>query len=77
MTALADMTAAGLRILDLLTIPEAAVRIGCGPAGVTRLAAAGELVRVDFGQLARITPESVAAYKQRQATAAGATGRAS
>jgi excisionase family DNA binding protein len=70
MTAHADMTAAGLRVLDLLTIPEAALRLGCSPDKVTRLAAAGELVREDMGALARITPESVAAYEQRQAAGA-------
>jgi excisionase family DNA binding protein len=67
MTAHADMSAAGLRVLDLLTVSEAAVRLGCPAKKVTRLAAAGELTRVDLGALARITPESVAAYEQRQA----------
>jgi excisionase family DNA binding protein len=67
MTALADMSAAGLRVLDLLTVSEAAQRLGCSAQKVTRLAAAGELTRVDMGALARITPESVAAYEQRQA----------
>jgi excisionase family DNA binding protein len=70
MTARADMTAAGLRVLDLLTISEAAARLGCSPEKVTRLAAAGELAREDMGALARITPESVTAYEQRQAAGA-------
>ena len=71
MTAHDDMSAAGLRILDLLTMGEAAVMLPGrlrSVAAVRRLAAAGELVRVDFGGLARITPESVAAYNQRQAS---------
>jgi hypothetical protein len=34
---------------------------------MSSLDAAGELARVDMGALARITPESVAAYEQRQA----------
>jgi excisionase family DNA binding protein len=65
MTAHADMTAAGLRILDLLTVPEAALRLDCSPDTVLRLAGAGELDRERFGALVRITPESVAAYEQR------------
>lgn len=73
MTARDDMTAAGTRILDLLTISEAAVRLGCSAQKVSRLAAEGALVRVDFGALARITPESVAAYRQRLAAGAGAS----
>ena len=35
MTSLADMSAAGLRVLDLLTVPEAAARLGCSPGKVT------------------------------------------
>jgi excisionase family DNA binding protein len=61
------MSAAGMRLLDLLTVSEAAVRLGCSPEKVTRLADEGVLVRERFGALVRITPESVAAYKQRQA----------
>ena len=78
MTALADMSAAGLRVLDLLTASEAAAlltRDGCGRYSaqmVHRLAAEGELERVVFGALVRITPESVAAYQQRQADGAQA-----
>ncbi len=64
MTAHAAMSAAGLRVLDLLTVSEAAQRLGCSTRKVIRLAAAGELVRVDMGALARITPESVAAYER-------------
>jgi hypothetical protein len=72
-TSLSDMTAAGLQLPDLLTVPEVAAlltrRLGVrySPERVKRLAAAGELVRVNMGALARITPESVAAYEQRQA----------
>ena len=79
MTARADMSAAGLRVLDLLTIPEAAARLRrstgmrYSPEKVTRLAAAGELTREDMGALARITPESVAAYEMRQAAGAEAS----
>ena len=70
-TARDDMSAAGTRILDLLTMSEAAALLPGrlrSVAYVRRLAAAGELVRVDFGSVARITPESVAAYSQRQAS---------
>ena len=73
MTAHADMPAAGLRVLGLLTIPEAARRLGCSPRKVRRLAVVGELTRVDMGALARITPGSVAAYEQRQAAASAIT----
>jgi excisionase family DNA binding protein len=62
---LSDMTAAGMRLLDLLTVSEAAVRLGCSPEKVRRLARVGELERVRCGVLVRITPESVAAYEQR------------
>jgi excisionase family DNA binding protein len=77
MTALADMTAAGMRLLDLLTVPEAAARIGRSPEKVRRLIADGVLKQVRFGALVRVTPESVAAYEQRQAGTATmtATGR--
>jgi hypothetical protein len=37
---------------------------------VHRLAAEGKLERVMFGTLVRFTPESVAAYEQRQADGA-------
>ena len=76
MTSHSDMSAAGMRVLGLLTIPEAAAlltrRLGVrySPAKVTRLAAEGVLTRVDMGALARITPESVTAYEQRQAAGA-------
>ena len=74
MTALADMTAAGTRILGLTAMSEAAALLPGrlrSVAYVRRLAAEGELVRVDFGALARITPESVAAYRRKLAGAAG------
>jgi excisionase family DNA binding protein len=67
MTAHADMSAAGLRVLDLLTVPEAAARIGRSPEVVRRLIADDVLKQVRFGALVRVTPESVAAYEQRQA----------
>lgn len=59
------MTDVGLEVLDLLTLSEVAARLRCSPKKVTRLAAAGDLERVKLGALVRITPESVAAYKQR------------
>jgi excisionase family DNA binding protein len=61
------MSAAGLRLLDLLTVSEAAARLGCSAEKVTRLANEGVLERVRFGSLVRITPESVAAYKHQMA----------
>ena len=73
MTAHDDMTAAGARVLDLLTMPEAAALLPgrCSVRRVRLLADAGELERVRFGSLARITPESVAAYRRKLAGAAG------
>ena len=68
MTALSDMSAAGTRLLDLLTASEAALELGCSAKRVRRLADEGVLARVRFGPLARYTPESVAAYKQREAS---------
>ena len=71
------MAAAGYRVLDLLTMADAAVLLGRRSVrAVRRLADAGELERVRFGRTVRITPESVEAYKQRTAGQAGA-GRAS
>lgn len=55
----------GLEALDLLTVGEVAARLRCSVRMVRRLADAGELERVKLGTLARYTPESVAAYKQR------------
>jgi excisionase family DNA binding protein len=66
MTARADMSAAGLRVLDLLTVPEAAARIGRSPEVVRRLIADRVLKGERFGALVRVTPESVAAYGQRR-----------
>jgi excisionase family DNA binding protein len=66
-----DMSAAGVRLLDLLTVSEAAVRLGCSAEKVRRLVAEGVLAEERFGVLARITPESVAAYKQRMTAGAG------
>jgi hypothetical protein len=75
MSSLADMSAAGLRVLDLLTVSEVAARLGCSAQKVKRLADAEPplLVRERFGVLVRITPESVAAYEQRQAGTATMT----
>ncbi len=76
MTALSDMSAAGLRILGLLTVSEVTQRLRratgrrCSVKKVRRLAGAGELTRVRLGALYRYTPESVAAYEQRQAAGA-------
>ena len=65
MTTRSDMTAAGLRLLDLLTVSEAAVRLRCSAKMVRRLVAEGVLAEERFGALVRITPESVAAYKHQ------------
>jgi excisionase family DNA binding protein len=59
------MTDVGVEALDLLTVREVAGRLRISVRKVDRLAAAGELEKVKLGTLARITPESVAAYKQR------------
>lgn len=64
---IAVLPAGDPRILDLLTASEAAVRLHLSADAVRSLAAAGELERVKFGRAVRITPESVAAYKQRRA----------
>jgi excisionase family DNA binding protein len=72
MTSHSAMSAAGLRILDLLTVPEAAARIGRSPEVVRRLIADGVLKQERFGALVRVTPESVAAYEQRQGAARNA-----
>jgi hypothetical protein len=64
MTALSDMSAAGSRILDLLTASEAAARLTRGGYGRY---SADRVLRLVFGALVRITPESVAAYLQRLA----------
>lgn len=63
----APLPAGDLRILDLLTASEAALELGVSVDTVRSLAAAGVLERVDAGSLVRLTPESVAAHKQRQA----------
>jgi hypothetical protein len=71
-TSHSDMSAAGLRVLDLLTVSEVVERLRrstgrrCSVKKVARLAAEGELVRVRMGAQFRYTPESVAAYEQRQ-----------
>ena len=70
MTTHSDMSAAGTRLLDLLTVSEAAVRLRCSAKMVRRLVAEGVLAEERFGALVRITPESVAAHKQRQAAGA-------
>jgi excisionase family DNA binding protein len=58
------MSAAGLRLLDLLTVSEAAQRIGRSPEKVRSLIADNVLKQVRFGVLVRVTPESVAAYER-------------
>jgi excisionase family DNA binding protein len=60
------MSAAGFRVLDLLTVGDAAARLGCSADTVRRLARQGDLTVERYGALVRITPESVAAYRQRQ-----------
>ena len=50
------LPAGDLRILGLLTVPEAAVRLGRSAEKVRRLAAAGELERVESGRRVRVTP---------------------
>jgi len=61
-----------LRILDLLTAAEAGALLSRDLGGwfsadkVRALVRAGELERVDFGRAMRVTPESVAAFEQRQ-----------
>jgi excisionase family DNA binding protein len=72
-TSYGDMSAAGLRVLDLLTVPEAAQRLGRSAEKVRRLIADGVLAEERFGALVRVTPESAAAYEQRQAAGAKAT----
>lgn len=71
------MTDVGMEALDLLTVGEVAQRLRCSQRKVRRLADEGELTRVKLGTLARYTPESVAAYKQRLIAEAEAAGRAS
>ena len=72
----AALPAGSLRILDLLTASEAALELRRPVETVRRLAAEGELERVDVGSLVRYTPESVAACKRRQAAGAGPAGGA-
>jgi excisionase family DNA binding protein len=59
------MSDVGLEALDLLTVSDVAARLRCSARMVRRLVDQGELERVKVGSLVRITPESVAAYKQR------------
>jgi hypothetical protein len=70
------MTDVGFEALDLLTASEVGLRLRCSVKKVSRLAAAGEIEKVKLGSLARYTPESVAALKQRLIDAARA-GKAS
>lgn len=69
-----DLPAGDLRILDLLTASEAARELGVSVDKVRSLAAAGALERVPFGRGVRVTPESVAAFKKRQAAGPGPSG---
>lgn len=59
------MTDVGVEALGLLPVQEVADLLRCSTRTVRRLADQGELERVHLGSLVRITPESVAAYKQR------------
>lgn len=62
----------GDEALDLLTYSEVAARLRVSEKTVRRLVESGELERVRIGRGVRITPESVAEYKQRlRADAAG------
>jgi excisionase family DNA binding protein len=71
----AALPAGDLRILDWLTASEAAVMLSrdlgvrFSVDKVRALAASGELERVPFGSLVRVSRESVAAFEQRQAEA--------
>lgn len=55
----------GVEALDLLPVGEVAERLRCSVRMVRRLVLRGELEQVKLGSRARITPESLAAYKQR------------
>lgn len=56
----------GVEALRLLTASDVALLLGrISVRKVRRLAAEGELVKVKVGSLARYTPESVKAYKDR------------
>ena len=66
MSTLSDMSAAGERLMDLLTVSEAAVRLRCSAEKVRRLVAEGVLAEERFGVVVRITPESVDAEYVRQ-----------
>jgi excisionase family DNA binding protein len=58
------MSAAGFRVLDLLTVGDAAARLGCSADKVRRLVEDDVLKVERYGRLVRVTPESVAAYEQ-------------
>jgi excisionase family DNA binding protein len=70
----ASLPAGDLRILDWLTASEAALELRLSVDTVRALAAAGVLERVEFGSQVRVTPESVAAHKHRQAAGSEPAG---
>ena len=55
----------GEEALDFLPYKEVARRLRVSVSTVRRLADDGDIRRVHIGRAARITPESVAAYKVR------------
>lgn len=68
-----EMADVGIEALRLLTGSEVALLLGrISVQKVRRLADEGEIQKVKVGSLARYTPESVDAYRQRLIEAAGA-----
>ena len=76
------MTDVGPEALDLLTVDEVAVRLRCSPRTVRRLVYAERkapgtgLEAVKLGDLVRIPPEAVIAYKKSLQAAARQEGAA-
>lgn len=68
----AALPAGDLRLLDMLTASEAAVRLRISVDEVRSLGAGGVLERVPFGRASRFTPESVAAYEKLRAAGTSA-----
>jgi DNA binding domain, excisionase family len=54
----------------LLTVEEAAARLGIGRTTMFRLIKSGEVESVQIGRLRRIRPDALTAYTQRLTTAA-------